>query len=103
MDGVIFEKATDYLESCTSLSAKIAALDLIIDKMILSIGKAAESGHLEEYWFDDGHVKIRNKYRNVTQMSDSLTAFQRMRNYYANNKAGRVTRLKDVSNFLGSC
>jgi len=103
MEGVIFEKATDYIQSCKTLAAKIAAIDAIIEKLLISISSGAESGHLDEYWFDDGHVKIRNKYRSVQQMSESLKAFETMRNYYANNKNGRILRLKDHSNFYGSC
>lgn len=102
-DGVIFEKASDYIESCTTLDARIAAIDLIIAQLLVAAAKAAESGHLDEYWFDDGHVKIRSKYRNVTEMEKSIMGFQRLRIMYANQKNGRMVRLMDSSNFLGRC
>lgn len=98
---VIFETVTDYIESCQTQEQRIAALDAVIDKLILTATKAAESGHIDEYWFDDGHVKIRNKYRNVSQVEQAIMAFQRLRDLYANRKNGRMVRLMDSSNFTG--
>lgn len=103
MEGVIFEKASDYIESCTTLTERIAAIDAIIAQLLTSSVKAAEQGHIDEYWFDDGHVKIRNKYRNVRDMEQSITSFQRLRDLYTNKKMGRITRLMDESNFHGPC
>jgi inhibitor of KinA sporulation pathway (predicted exonuclease) len=100
-DGVIFESVADYLGSCKTLDARIAALNALIDKMLITSVAAAESGHLEEYWFDDGHVKIRSKYRNVAQMEAAITGFQRLLDLYTNRKTGRHTRLMDQSNFTG--
>jgi hypothetical protein len=103
MEGVIFEKASDYIATCKTTSERIAVIDSIIDALLLSSVKAAESGYIDEYWFDDGHVKIRNKYRNVTDMERSLTSFQRLRTMYAEEKRGRMTRLIDESNLKGPC
>ncbi len=101
--GTIFEKASDYIGSCATLDAKIAAIDAIILALLESSAKAAESGHMDEYWFDDGHVKIRSKYRNVREMESSITSFERLKQLYINQRNGRVLRLKDSSNFLGRC
>lgn len=103
MDTVIFESASAFMESCKTLNERIAAIDSIISQLFLSAAKAAESGHLDEYWFDDGHIKIRNKYRNVKEMESSITSFQRLRELYVNRKMGRMVRLMDSSNFTGRC
>jgi hypothetical protein len=102
-DGIIFEKASDYIESCTTLTAKIAAIDAILSQLLTTAATAAETGHIDEYWFDDGHVKIRSKYRNVAEVERSIMSFQRLRDLYANRKTGRLTTLKDASNFTGRC
>jgi hypothetical protein len=102
MSHVIFESATSYIESQTTLDARIAAIDVIIARLLTTAASAAETGHIDEYWFDDGHVKIRSKYRNVAQVENSIAAFQRLRDLYTNKKVGRVFRLKDSSNFTGS-
>ncbi len=103
VDGIIFEKASDYIESCSTLDARIAAIDAIISKLLVTASKAAESGHMDEYWFDDGHVKIRTKYRDVAHVEASIASFQRLRDLYANRKNGRIVRLMDSSNFTGRC
>ncbi len=103
MGEIIFESASAYIESCTTLEARITAIDAIIDQLFTASAKAAESGHLDEYWFDDGHIKIRSKYRSVTEMTNSIAGFQRLRDMYANRKGGRMMRLKDVSNFTDRC
>ncbi len=98
---VIFEKASDYIESCQSIAAKIAAIDAIISKLFITAAQAAETGNIDEYWFDDGHIKIRSKYRNVQDVEKSIEAFQRLRVMYVNQTTGRMTRLMDSSNFNG--
>jgi hypothetical protein len=98
---VIFQSVAEYIDSCTSLDAKIAAMDAVIDKLMIASIAAAESGHIDEYWFDDGHVKIRSKYRNPADMQASITSFERLRQMYINRKYGYVTRLMDQSNFHG--
>lgn len=99
MNGVIFETTSAYLESCSTQTSRIAALDAIIERLLIVAATAAESGHIDEYWFDDGHIKIRNKYRSVADVEKSITSFQRLRDLYANRRGGRVTRLVDYKNF----
>lgn len=98
---MIFESASLYLESCTTAAARITALDAIIERLLVVAATAAETGHIDEYWFDDGHIKIRSKYRSVQDVEKSIMSFQRLRDMYANRKTGRVTRLIDSSNFNG--
>jgi hypothetical protein len=101
MGVIIFESASDYLESCKTQTERITALDAIIDKLLITASRAAESGELDEYWWDDGHIKIRSKYRNVKEVESAIASFQRLRDLYANRRAGRMTRLMDSSNFTG--
>lgn len=103
MSEIIYEQASDYIQSCTSLKAKIAAIDAIIEKLMIAAAQAAESGYIDEYWFDDGHIKIRNKFRDVAHVEKSIMAFQRLRNMYAQDNGGRMVQLRDKSNFLGRC
>lgn len=96
---VVFESIAAYLGTCSGLNAKIAALDVIIDKILVSAAAAAESGHLDEYWWDDGHVKIRTKYRNMTDITKSILMYEQLRQMYINRKTGRITRLMDHKSF----
>jgi hypothetical protein len=102
MSEVIFEKASDYIQSCSTITAKIAAIDAVIDKLMIAAVKAADGANVEEYWFDDGHVKIRNKYRTVASITESIKQFEQLRTMYAQRKTGGVFRLIDQSNFHGN-
>ena len=100
---VVFESPSAYIESCTAINEKIAAIDNIITKLLDAAAKAAESGHIDEYWFDDGHIRIRSKYRSVVDIERSIISFRKLRIMYASDKTGRMTRLMDGSNFTGRC
>jgi hypothetical protein len=102
---IIFSSAAVYIESCTTLKARLTAIDSIIDKLIIAAAKAADTGQIDEYWFDDGHVKIRGVYRSATQIEQSIRDYSRLRDTLiaqdANRKLGRVSRLVDYKNFFG--
>lgn len=100
-DRVIFQSIADYLGTCKSIDAKIVAIDAIIDALLANAATAAESGHLDEYWYDDGHVKVRTKYRTVEAVMKGIQAFRTLREDYVNRKVGRGIRRMDQSNFLG--
>ena len=96
-----FEKATDYIASCTTTTARIAAVEAIITQLLVSAATLAESGHIDEYWLNDGQVQIRCKYRSMVDLERSVLAFRRLAIMFRNDKTGRVTRLVDASNFNG--
>lgn len=100
---VIFESIAAYYGSCTTNDAKIAALDTIIDKILVSAATAADSGHLDEYWWDDGHVKIRTKYRNLETIAKSVLFWEQIRQRYINRKTGNIFRLMDHKSFPPRC
>lgn len=96
-----FQKASEFIDSCSSLNEKIAAIDAIISQLLIAAANGAESGHLNEYWLNDGQVQIRCKYTSMSQIERSILSFERLRNLYVNRKAGRVFRLVDAANFNG--
>jgi hypothetical protein len=100
---VVFESIAAYLGSCQSNEDKIAAIDVIIGKILVAAATAAESGHMDEYWYDDGHIKVRTKYRNMDSITKSLTSYQQLRNYYIAQITGRVFRLMDHKSFPPRC
>lgn len=98
---VTFQKASDYVLSCSGNNAKIAAIDAIIDQLLVAALTAAESGHLKEYWLNDGQVQIRCNYSTPESIERSILSFRRLRNMYINDRNGRVVRLVDASNLNG--
>lgn len=96
---IICKSEREFVESCTTLEARIAAIDAIIEAMLLTATTAAGNENISEYWLNDGQTQIKTVYRSSAMLMSAVTAWQRMRNYYANQKGGRVTRFMDAKNF----
>ena len=84
---------SQYIECKTSLLEQIQAYDLILKGMRAAYLNAVTSGHLDEYQMDDGQMKIRAKYRSVSEMNKAMTGLQKLRQDCINQHNGRVTRL----------
>ena len=99
---VIYDSADIYVASQTTLKAKIAALDAIIDALIVTCLKAAATGNVTEYNLDTGQTKIKTMYRSPKEVSEAINAFETVKNYYVNQlNGGRRLKLIDSKNFLG--
>lgn len=98
---VTYISVSDYIATCKTNQDRITALDAVIDQLMIASLKAAESGHMDEYWFDDGHVKIRSKYRSPQDVLNTIAACERMKQIYQNRKDGRMTQLIDKGSFDG--
>lgn len=83
----------EYFESKSKLIGKVATYDLLIESMEKSILLATDSGHLIQYELDDGQMKCRSQYRNVSAMADAITGLEKLRQMYINRYNGRTNRL----------
>jgi hypothetical protein len=95
----IYESAAIYIDSCTTLRGKITAIDNVIAALNTSALKAAATGNITEYSLDDGQTKIKATYRSPIEVSNSITAFEGIRQRYINQLNGRVVQLRDGKNF----
>lgn len=90
---------TDYMtipqffECKSKLIGKIATYDLLIEGLEQAMMASTESGHLVQYELDDGQMKVRSMYRNVTDLVDAMNGFIKLRQYWINRANGRTTRL----------
>jgi len=104
-DPVVYFSVRQYLESCSSLQAKIDALESIITNMMVTTASMASTGAFEPYRFDDGQTKIEILYQNPESMAKALMALQtlqdQLRARQFNNANGRVTRMVPGENFIG--
>jgi hypothetical protein len=85
---------TDYIESKTTLASKIQAYDAIISGLETTMLTAIESGHIKQYEFDDGLMKVRTEYRSVNDIANAMTGYERLRQMYINRYNGRVRVLR---------
>lgn len=96
-----YVSASQYIESCTSIKGKIAAIDAIIDALLLTAAKSAESENISQYSLNDGQTIISTTYKGTQSVVASIAAFRTLRASYAQMLTGRVVRLVDSKNFPG--
>jgi hypothetical protein len=94
-----FDSEAKYLQSQTSLAARITAIDAIIDALMLVAAEAAEDDNINEYWLNDGQTQIKTIYKGAHNVERSIQKFERLRNMYLGRLRGRMTRLVDSKNF----
>jgi hypothetical protein len=95
----VYDSASIYIDSRTTLRAKITAIDAIIAALEVSALKAAAGESIEEYWLDDGQTKIKTIRRTSEQIAKSILSFEQIKQRYVNQLNGRVFRLVDGKNF----
>lgn len=98
---VYFETAGLYIESCTTLRAKITAIDNIISALLTTAANAAANENITEYTLNDGQTIIKSTYRGMKAIQDSINSFEKLKQMYVNRLNGRVMRLVDSKNFTG--
>lgn len=96
-----FDSAAIYIDSCTTIRAKITAIDAIIAALLTTAAKAAAKDNILEYNLDDGQTKIRSAYRSTAEVFQSINNFERLKQLYVNQLNGRVFRLVDGKSFKG--
>lgn len=96
---VIFDSTQIYLESRTSIAAKVAAIDAVIDALFAAAANAAANSDITEYWLDDGQTKIKETYRGPQAILASIKVFESQKQYYINKLNGRKIRLVDSRSF----
>jgi hypothetical protein len=103
---VYFDSATLYLQSKTTQSDRLDAIESIIDALILKAAAAADedSGtfRYEEYFLNDGQTQIRARYRSVDDILNSIKIFERLAMTYRNRLNGRAIRMVDGKNFINN-
>lgn len=99
---VVYSSADIYIESCTTLKAKIAAISAIQDALLTSALKAASKGSIAQYSLNDGQTIISATYRNAKEVQDAYMAFETVKQLYVNRLNGRSIRLVDSKNFTGN-
>ena len=96
---VVFESAGLYINSKTSARDKIAAIDQIIESLLITAADAATKDNIEEYQLNDGQTIIRTRYKNGAAIMASIKSFEELKNYYINQINGNMVQLTDRTNF----
>lgn len=96
---VYFDSCGVYVQSQTTLAAKIAAIEAIISALETSALTAAGGDGVSEYQLNDGQTIIKQVYRGSAGISRAINDFEAIKQRYINQLQGRMVRLVDSKNF----
>ena len=99
----IYTSADLYIESKTSLRAKIAAIEAVQTALMTSALKAVAKASISQYSLNDGQTIIQTTYRNSNEITQSYEGFERIKQMFINQLNGRRVRLVDSKNFKNGC
>lgn len=86
-------------ESCTSIKAKIAKVDIIISSLMDTALKSVMNGDTVEYTLDTGQTKINKIFASTQSVTKAIKDYEAIRTMYVNKLNSRVVRLIDSKNF----
>ena len=90
-----FNTYGEYVTSMITNVARIEAIEKVLDNLFNVALKAADNMDIEEYSLDDDQVKIKTVYRNIDDVQNAITNFEKMRNMYISRINGRRMVLRD--------
>lgn len=98
---IIYNSASQYLGTATTLQERIARLEAIIDALLLKSVDAVEGVIYEEYELDDGQTKIKARYRGLSAIQAAIIGYERIKNIYLNRLYGPSVVLVNGKNLPG--
>ncbi len=96
---VVYSSCGKYIESCATLEAKIAAIDVILEALENQALSAAGKEGVLEYKLNDGQTIIQETYRGSVSIAKAINDFETIKQRYINRLTGRVFRAVDGKNF----
>lgn len=99
---VTYSSADIYIESATTIKAKIARINAVIDALHTTALRAAAGDDVSEYSLNDGQIQIKQSQRSAESILKSITSFEAIKQLYINQLTGRAVRLVDGKNFTGN-
>lgn len=84
----------EYIQSKASLTAKIIAIEALIDAMLLSSIEAIENSGTASYSMDDGQMKVMTQYRSMSEVTAGIKELEKIKQIYVNRRNGNVTILR---------
>ncbi|WP_036384092.1 hypothetical protein [Muricauda sp. MAR_2010_75] len=95
---MIYESISAFVGSKTTHADRITAIDALIDAMLLTLADATNGMNptVEEYQLDDGQMKIRTRYRSISDVEAGIKSLEKLKQMYVNRYNGHVSVLRDV-------
>jgi predicted signal transduction protein with EAL and GGDEF domain len=89
----------EYIQSQSTLDAKILAIEALIDEMLLNtIDTIGDSGTMS-YSLDDGQMKVLTQYRSAKEITAGVLSLEKLKNIYVGRRDGNITILRGGLNY----
>ncbi len=87
--GVLYFSLNANFQTCTSIQDRIDKIDAIIDELLNNIAlKSVSTANMVEYRIDTGQTVQQVTYSSSTQVTDTIRAYETMRQFYVNKLLG---------------
>lgn len=96
---VVYNNWGLYVNSKTTATARVVAIEAIIDALMTTALNAAGNDDLTEYYLDSGQTKVTVKYRSSDQVLKAIQGFETLKNIYISRINGRQIRQIPEQNF----
>lgn len=98
---IVYERASLYVQSKTTLMEQIKAYDKIIAALQATMLDQAGNAGFTEYTLDDGQTKIMQGYRSILEVKNAIQGIMYLRQCAVNDlNGGNVVTLVDGKNFI---
>lgn len=100
---VTYDNEGLYIQSCTTIRARIVAIEAIIEALLVTAATAATDAHIQEYSLNTGQTQIKTSLRGASSVYDAIANFERLKNQYIKRLPGNGgrTTLVDGKNLIG--
>lgn len=89
----------EYIQTKDSIAAKITAIELLIDAMLLNTIDAIEDSGTASYTMDDGQMKVTTDFRSIKEITDGVIRLEKLLHMYTNRYNGHLTVLRGRLNY----
>jgi hypothetical protein len=97
-----YNDPSEYVDSATTVGARIVRLNAIIDALETAALKNAGTANLSDYSFDSGQSKIYARYNTPKQIADAIEAYSKIVERLSNKLQGRKMILRDHNAIIRS-
>lgn len=89
----------EYIQSKKSLDARIKAIELLIDSMLLNSIDSIDNSGTASYSMDDGQMKVSTEYRSIKDITAGIKGLEQILQLYINRRNGSITVLRGRLNY----
>jgi hypothetical protein len=93
---MFYDNPAEFLNAATDVKDRITRLSTIISNLETCAINAASNADVQNYSFNDGQSTIATNYRNLTDISNAIEMFEKIRERLINRSGSRMTILRDA-------